>query len=457
MKIIQCKRILASVLTAAMLTAAIPAANAAQFRDISGHWAKNDIEYAAKQGWFNGVSDTEFQPNGTMTRGMFVKALGNMSGANISKYSGKTKFTDVSSSRYYAPYVDWAYQNGIVSGTSSTTFSPNTAITREQIAVMMVNYANYAQMVLPRERDWKAFSDISSCADYALDAVLTLYRADVINGMTSSRFSPKESATRAQCAAIFCRLFQELTKKTDKAQRIDLINHRGYNTEAGENTIAAFQLSKAYGYDYCETDVQFTKDGKAVLIHDGTIDRTSNGSGNVANMTLSQLQQYDFSNGFKNTNGQIATFEEFIKYCSENQLRPYVELKSSNLTAKQASDLVETARNYNMLNNIIWISFYSDNLRVVRSMLPSATLGFLSMDATDAKISEALSLKNGKNTVMFQVRYSDLTAKQRAALIRKDLPLTVWTVDDQKKCVQYANSSALGITTDSITYSMLYS
>lgn len=450
------KRVLAGVLTAVMLIAAMPAAGAARFKDISGHWAKNDIEYAAEKGWFNGVSETEFQPEGTMTRGMFVKALGNLSGANISKYSGHTKFTDVNPSRYYAPYVNWAYQNGIVNGTSSTTFSPNAAITREQIAVMMVNYANYAQMVLPRERAWKAFSDMNSCADYSLDAVLTLYRADVINGMTTSKFSPKESATRAQCAAIFCRLYQQLRTKTTRAQQIDIINHRGYNTEAGENTMAAFQLTKAYGYDYCETDVQFTKDGVPVLIHDSSIDRTSNGSGKVAALTYAQLQQYDFSNGYKGTNGSIATFDEFMKYCSENGLHPYVELKTT-VTAKQASDLVDIARNYNMLNNIIWISFIKESLLQIRRILPSATLGYLTNGATDNTIAEAVSLQNGKNTVMFQVRYTGITAKQRATLIRKGLPLTVWTVNDIKNCVQFANSSAVGITTDWVRYANLYS
>lgn len=449
------KKMTAAVLSAVMMITMLPYAAASQFKDIAGHWAKEDIEYAVQKGWFNGVSATSFQPNGTMTRGMFVKALGELSHADMSQYSGSTKFKDVSSSAYYARYVSWANQNGIVNGVSADRFSPNTAITREQIAVMMVKYANYVQMILPRKQEWHEFSDINACADYSLDAIFTLYRAGVLNGMGNDTIAPRASATRAQCTAIFRRLYDTLNAGATKQQQVLLVNHRGYNSEAGENTMAAYRLSHAYGFEYCETDIYFTKDGVPVLIHDPSINRTSNGTGSVSQMTYAQMKQYDYSCGHAGTDGSLATFDEFMKYCSENNMHPYAELKN-NVNRAQAEQLVAIARKYNMLDNMIWISFYNESLKNISAVVPNATLGYLSSKATDAKIKTALALRNGQNTVMFHVKYVELTAEQQAKLIRNHLPFVVWTVDDVQRCIKYANSSAISITTDNVKPSWLY-
>ena len=110
------------------------------FTDIHNHWAADNILFAASRGLLSGTSDTTFSPNTGMTRGMFVTALGRLAGINSDSY--KTgKFTDVKADAYYAPYVNWAAQNGIVEGVTATTFAPDTNINREQMAVIMANYA----------------------------------------------------------------------------------------------------------------------------------------------------------------------------------------------------------------------------------------------------------------------------------------------------------------------------
>ena len=75
---------------------------------------------------------------------------------------------------------------------------------------------------------------------------------------------------------------------------VKAINHRGYSYEAPENTIPAYIMSKKKGFTYVEGDVSFTKDNVAVLLHDATIDRTSNGSGNITSLYYQELLQYDF-------------------------------------------------------------------------------------------------------------------------------------------------------------------
>ena len=110
------------------------------FTDIENHWAKDNILFVVSRGLLNGTSETTFSPNTGMTRGMFVTALGRLAGVDPADYQSG-KFTDVKADAYYAPYVNWAAKTGIVSGTTDTTFAPDTNINREQMAVIMKNYA----------------------------------------------------------------------------------------------------------------------------------------------------------------------------------------------------------------------------------------------------------------------------------------------------------------------------
>ncbi|MFR3981808.1 MAG: S-layer homology domain-containing protein, partial [Lachnospiraceae bacterium] len=128
------------------------------FTDIHNHWAADNILFAASRGLLSGTSDTTFSPNTGMTRGMFVTALGRLAGINPDSY--KTgKFTDVKADAYYAPYVNWAAQNGIVEGVTATTFAPDTNINREQMAVIMANYAKKLGYDLPKTLQAVTFAD----------------------------------------------------------------------------------------------------------------------------------------------------------------------------------------------------------------------------------------------------------------------------------------------------------
>lgn len=147
----------------------------ATFEDISDHRAKAYIEAVVARGLFNGTSETTFSPASSMTRGMFVTVLGRLAGVDANG-NGETKFDDVSASAYYAPYVAWANENAIVNGTSDTTYTPDKAITRQEMAVMLYNYAVYAEISL-NTGDAKNFADAASMASWATDAIDALSSA----------------------------------------------------------------------------------------------------------------------------------------------------------------------------------------------------------------------------------------------------------------------------------------
>lgn len=457
------KQWIAGALAAATVFTVCPQqrAQAAKFTDVSGHWAEAYINQAVDLDLFSGTTPTTFSPNAVMTRAMFVTVLAKYSKEDISQYT-TTQFQDVPTNAWYAHAVAWAYSGGLVSGTAPNQFSPNSAITREQMASLIVRFANYQRFVLPRTRSTKIFSDRNQTADYALDAVYTLYRSGIMSGTASGTFSPKGNATRAQCAVVFCLYHDAQTDAETAEQQICLVNHRGYSLEAPENTMSAYALSVRKGYRYVETDVQFTKDNVPVLIHDTTIDRTSNGTGNVADFTYGQLQNYDFSYksnsserwaGYEGT--KIATFEEFISFCSRNHLHPYIELKIP-MTQSQVRTLYELTKQYNMQDTVTWISFYVNDLLHLRDYDDSAPLCLLANKVDSNAVKNAQLLKNGKNSITLGANSRYLTVAQRATLLRGNIPWCVWTIDSLSPVMEYANSSAEAVTTDNITPSDVY-
>lgn len=177
------------------------------FADIQKHWAADNILFVASRGLLSGTGDTTFSPNTGMTRGMFVTALGRLAGINPDSY--KTgKFTDVKADAYYAPYVNWAAQNGIVEGVTATTFAPDTNINREQMAVIMANYAKKLGYTVPKTLEAVTFVDNASISSWAKDAVRAMQQAGILAGKTNNRFDPAGTATRAEVATVLRRFVE---------------------------------------------------------------------------------------------------------------------------------------------------------------------------------------------------------------------------------------------------------
>jgi len=220
------------------------------------------------------------------------------------------------------------------------------------------------------------------------------------------------------------------------------INHRGWY-EAPENTLSAYRASAKQGFKYVECDVQFTKDGIPVLLHDDTIDRTSNGSGTISQMTYAELQQYDFSYDDNDTTvdfsayrgEKIPTFTEFIALCKELNLHPYIEIKGT-ITTTQASELLRIVTDAGMVNHVSWLSFSGDALAKIAAACPTARIVWVITDVDAAKLKAThvpfaeTNLMTGKNQVVFDLWYS--LAKQDVVDLLKahSILLEVWTVND---------------------------
>ena len=216
---------------------------------------------------------------------------------------------------------------------------------------------------------------------------------------------------------------------------IKSIAHRGYSNTAPENTLPAYILAKELGFLYAECDVAFTKDGVAVLLHDTTIDRTSDGSGNISELTYEELLQYDFgswkNSKYKGT--KIPTFEEFIALCKEIGLHPYIEIKNDGetYTQEQVQSLVGIVEKYGMEDNCTWISFNITYLEYVKNIDDTARLGYVSSKSiTQSLINPVLALQTGKNEVFLDISYNMLNENNVMLAIQNGLEVETWTVDN---------------------------
>jgi hypothetical protein len=155
-----------------------------------------------------GTSAGAFSPNLPMTRGMLATVLGRLAGINASLYTGAAPFGDVDASQYYAPYVRWANANGIVNGTGGGVFAPGAPVSRQDLAVILTNYARYTGKPLSAKRAYSGFADAAAIAGYARAAVEAVCRAGIIGGKPGGLFDPEGGATRAETAAILRRFIE---------------------------------------------------------------------------------------------------------------------------------------------------------------------------------------------------------------------------------------------------------
>ena len=180
------------------------------FTDVSHSWADDGIQYCVTHQLMSGIGNDLFGPKLTTTRAQIVQILYNLEGEP--KVSGKTPFTDLTND-WYQDAVLWAYQTGVVAGTSSTTFEPDLPVTREQIAVILMEYMT---RVLKLERTWtpadlSIFPDAGSVSDWAKDAMADAVGLGLISGASNggqTLLEPQGSATREQVATIlmeFCK------------------------------------------------------------------------------------------------------------------------------------------------------------------------------------------------------------------------------------------------------------
>ena len=186
------------------------------FTDVqAGKWYKNAIDYSYQHKFISGMSKTEFGISTQITRGMFVTILARIAGVDTgteANVSTPTKFGDVERGKYYTAAINWAHENGVANGMGGARFAPNDPIQRQQLAVMIVNFAKSQGVSLDASEGALAFSDNGSIAGWAKNAVTVCQRADIINGYNEqggTTFKPTNTATRAEAAQILYKFHKD--------------------------------------------------------------------------------------------------------------------------------------------------------------------------------------------------------------------------------------------------------
>ena len=178
------------------------------FTDVStSDWFYSDVMFVYENGLFSGTDSRSFSPNASMTRAMLVTVLYRLEGEPVG--TGSSSFSDVRSGSYYEKAVAWAAANGIVTGTGSTSFSPDAKVTREQLAAILYRYAQYKKLDTDAGAKLDSFSDAGNVSGYASEALSWAVSEGLING-ASGRLMPKGDATRAQVAAILHRFVENV-------------------------------------------------------------------------------------------------------------------------------------------------------------------------------------------------------------------------------------------------------
>ena len=180
------KRILALLLTLVMVLSLLPAAfaegNHHPFQDVpDGKWYSEAVQYVYENGLMNGTSSTTFDPSGKLTRAMLVTVLYRAAGQPAVEFT--PKFSDVPAGRYYSVPVVWAVENGVTNGVSETKFNPNGAVTREQLAKFLYSYAKLMSFEAAARADLSVFPDAAEAHSWAVEPLQWAVAEGIINGV----------------------------------------------------------------------------------------------------------------------------------------------------------------------------------------------------------------------------------------------------------------------------------
>ena len=173
-------------------------------------WYHGAVDYAVANGLMNGTSPTTFEPGTATTRGMIVTILWRLEGSPA--VSSANPFTDVAKGAWYTDAITWAAANGIVNGKGGGKFGPTDTLTREQFATILYRYAkDYKGYDVSAAADISGYTDAGSVSSWALDAVKWANAEGLVNGRTPTTLVPGGSASRAEAAAIFMRFLGSLS------------------------------------------------------------------------------------------------------------------------------------------------------------------------------------------------------------------------------------------------------
>lgn len=229
-----------------------------------------------------------------------------------------------------------------------------------------------------------------------------------------------------------------------------IISHRGYSAKYPENTMIAFQKAVEAGTHGIELDVHVTKDGEVVICHDETIDRTSNGTGYICEMTLKQLKQYDFGCKFIGTNSNfefqpIPTLREYFDFIKDTNVFTNIELKTTIVKYEGIQEKVfDLIKEFQMEERTIISSFNHHSIMEMKRIAPHIKCGFLTICGL---------LHPGTYTKKYSVEcyhpfFFSLTEEDIANCQSEQIDINVYTVNEQKQMQTLIASNITNIITD---------
>ena len=274
------------------------------------------------------------------------------------------------------------------------------------------------------------------------DAVLFWY--DGIKGVQSGLLMPQYLNEKINSSIL--PVTKNLLNSTVKGTA-----HRGFSSVAPENTLPSYKLAKEKGFAYVECDISWSSDNVPVLLHDSTVDRTSNGTGLVESLTLAELKTLDFGvwKSAEYTGTTIPTFEEFMFYCKQLNLYPYVEPKAG-ISGARATILIDIAIKTGMINNMTWLSFDLSSLNLILASQPTARVGYTMSVLNNTVITEAINIKTAINKVFLDAGWSSITSLLVETALIGDIPVEAWTVDNSLDIIPLVQKGVSGITTNSL-------
>ena len=220
------------------------------FTDITEHWAKDYITQMNGEGYVKGKSTEIFAPEDNITRGEYISIISRMATPSTERY--KLRFSDVDADAWYSDYFETAYILGLIPGEmmENGKVQPEKNITREEMIAEAINLLEYKKGSIQKKENMP-FTDSENISDWAKEAVLKAYSADIINGNDNNEFNPKNNASRAEACKILSIVYEMMT-----AEESEFIAQTKYNPE--DNEICDF--TKPY------TEIEYEDDGRPIII-----------------------------------------------------------------------------------------------------------------------------------------------------------------------------------------------
>lgn len=387
-------RILAGIITVCWvlcLMTPIHADTDLPFDDVpEDEWFYDGVRYVSEHGIMTGTCDLTFSPDLNTTRGMIVTILYKIE--SRPEVDGP-QFSDVKPSRYYASPILWAKKHGIVSGYPDGTFRPEQDISRQQLATILFQYANYKELNTSNVGDLSSYADTSAISRYAMEPLQWMVGNGLLSGMPGKKITPGGKATRAQLAVIlmqFCKRYSiEVIPSDDFPEENDdytFISREGrMNGVPGNSMIGAEESLKA-GYRSIRVSLQRTKDGVWVLLHDDRINSLAfNPDGSaiqedvlISEHSYDELLTYDYGllYGKQYAGTKLTRAEELLAFAKEQQMEVLLETKKT-LDASEVLELAELIRDQELQDDI-WVSSSDlSTLEAVSNELPYAHLAYI--------------------------------------------------------------------------------